>query len=237
MIEINSISKNFGKLMAVDKFSLNISENECFALLGLNGAGKTTLLNILSTQITPSSGSASIFGKDIIKDREEVRKIINISPQESAIAKNLTIKENLDLIATLYGVKNKEEVITSLIKEFQLEEKSNTLAKKLSGGQKRRLSLALSLITSPKVLFLDEPTLGLDVKARKILWNIIDNLKSRMTILLTTHYLEEVEFLADRIGIISRGKLKIVGSCSKIKEKTSTATLEDAFLQLTEEEQ
>lgn len=223
--------------MAVDKFSLNISENECFALLGLNGAGKTTLLNILSTQITPSSGSASIFGKDIIKDREEVRKIINISPQESAIAKNLTIKENLDLIATLYGVKNKEEVITSLIKEFQLEEKSNTLAKKLSGGQKRRLSLALSLITSPKVLFLDEPTLGLDVKARKILWNIIDNLKSRMTILLTTHYLEEVEFLADRIGIISRGKLKIVGSCSKIKEKTSTATLEDAFLQLTEEEQ
>lgn len=237
MIEINSISKNFGKLTAVDKFSLNISDNECFALLGLNGAGKTTLLNILSTQIIPSSGSASIFGKDIIKDREEVRKIINISPQESAIAKNLTIKENLDLIATLYGVKNKEEVISSLIKEFQLEEKSNTIAKKLSGGQKRRLSLALSLITSPKVLFLDEPTLGLDVKARKILWNIINNLKSRMTILLTTHYLEEVEFLADRIGIISRGKLKIVGSCSQIKEKTSTTTLEDAFLQLTEEEQ
>lgn len=237
MIEINSISKNFGKLTAVDKFSLNISDNECFALLGLNGAGKTTLLNILSTQITPSSGSASIFGKDIVKDREEVRKIINISPQESAIAKNLTIKENLDLIAALYGVKNKEEVVTSLIKEFQLEEKSNTLAKKLSGGQKRRLSLALSLITSPKVLFLDEPTLGLDVKARKILWNIIDNLKSRMTILLTTHYLEEVEFLADRIGIISRGKLIIVGSCSQIKEKTSTTTLEDAFLQLTEEEQ
>lgn len=235
MIEIDCISKNFGKLKAVDNFSLKILDNEYFALLGLNGAGKSTLLNILSPQINPTSGSAKICGNDI-KNRDEVRKIINISPQESAIAKNLTVKENLDLIATLYDVKNKKEVISSIIKDFQLEEKENTLAKKLSGGQKRRLSIALSLITSPKVLFLDEPTLGLDVKARKTLWNIIGKLKSKMIILLTTHYLEEVEFLADRIGIISRGRLKIVGTNDEIKQKTGSQNLEDAFLQLTEEE-
>lgn len=236
MIETKNITKKFGKLTAVDNINLSIADNECFALLGLNGAGKTTLINILSTQINPTSGTASINGYNISNDKNEIRKIINISPQESAIAKNLTVKENLNLIATLYAIEHKSKKIDKIIKEFGLKEKENTLCKKLSGGQMRRLSIALAIITQPKILFLDEPTLGLDVKARKTLWSIIETLKQKMTIILTTHYLEEVESLADRIAIISRGKIKAIGSISEIKSQTNTQTLEQAFISMTEEE-
>lgn len=236
MIETKNITKKFGKLTAVDNINLSIADNECFALLGLNGAGKTTLINILSTQINPTSGTASINGYNISNDKNEIRKIINISPQESAIAKNLTVKENLNLIATLYAIEHKSEKINKIIEEFGLKEKENTLCKKLSGGQMRRLSIALAIITQPKILFLDEPTLGLDVKARKTLWSIIETLKQKMTIILTTHYLEEVESLADRIAIISRGKIKAIGSISEIKSQTNTQTLEQAFISMTEEE-
>ena len=237
MIGINSLTKKFGSLTAVSEVNLTINDNECFALLGLNGAGKTTLINMLTTQINPTSGDAQINGFDLVKDKDKIRKIINISPQESAVAKNLTVRENLDLIASLYDVKDKDKVISSIIDEFGLREKENVLCKKLSGGQLRRLSIALAIITSPQILFLDEPTLGLDVKARKLLWSIIEKLKKSMTILLTTHYLEEVEFLADKIAIISKGKIKAVGSPQEIITQTGKETLEQAFLDLTEEEQ
>lgn len=236
MIKTENITKKFGKLTAVDEVNLTINDNECFALLGLNGAGKTTLINILSTQASPTSGNAKINDYDLISEKNKVRKIINISPQESAVAKNLTVKENLDLIATLYDVENKDDKIKNIIVEFGLKEKEKVLCKKLSGGQLRRLSIALAIITNPKILFLDEPTLGLDVKARKLLWEIVEKLKSKMTIVLTTHYLEEVEFLADRIAIISRGKIKAVGTADEIKEQTNSSSLEQAFIGLSEEE-
>lgn len=236
MIKTENITKKFGKLTAVDEVSLTINDNECFALLGLNGAGKTTLINILSTQVSPTSGNAKINDYDLISEKDKVRKIVNISPQESAVAKNLTVKENLDLIATLYDVENKDDKIKNIIAEFGLKEKEKVLCKKLSGGHLRRLSIALAIITNPKILFLDEPTLGLDVKARKLLWEIVEKLKSKMTIVLTTHYLEEVEFLADRIAIISRGKIKAVGTADEIKEQTNSSSLEQAFISLSEEE-
>lgn len=236
MIEIKGITKNYSKLVALDDVSFKINDNECFALLGLNGAGKTTLINILSTQILPTLGTAVINGFDLINDRDEIRKIINISPQESAVAKNLTVRENLELAASLYGVKDMKIKIDNIIEKFDLKEKENTTCKKLSGGQARRVSIALAMITEPKILFLDEPTLGLDVKARKILWDIIEEIKKDRTVLLTTHYLEEVEFLADRIGIVSRGKMQAIGTREEITAMTSSGSFEDAFLKLAEEE-
>ncbi len=236
MIEIKGIAKNYSKLVALDDVSFKINDNECFALLGLNGAGKTTLINILSTQILPTLGTAVINGFDLINDRDEIRKIINISPQESAVAKNLTVRENLELAASLYGVKDMKIKIDNIIEKFDLKEKENTTCKKLSGGQARRVSIALAMITEPKILFLDEPTLGLDVKARKILWDIIEEIKKDRTVLLTTHYLEEVEFLADRIGIVSRGKMQAIGTREEITAMTGSGSFEDAFLKLAEEE-
>ena len=236
MIETINLTKNFGKLTAVNNVNLKVNDNECFALLGLNGAGKTTLINMLTTTLIPTSGSALINGLDLIKNRDEIRKIVNISPQESAVAKNLTVRENLELIATIYGIKNASEKINKTIKEFGLQEKENVLCKKLSGGQLRRVSVALAIIGEPKILFLDEPTLGLDVKARKILWDIITSLKNKMTIILTTHYLEEVESLADKIAIISRGSIKAQGSLTEILDETNSKSLEQAFLALSEEE-
>ena len=236
MIEIENLTKKYKSLVAVDNLSLRIKENECFALLGLNGAGKTTLINMLSTVLLPTSGTAKIGGFDIIKNPLEVRKIINISPQETAVAKNLTVRENLNFIASLYNITDKEKKINNIISKLQLQEKANVRCKNLSGGQMRRVSLALGLISQPKVLFLDEPTLGLDIKARKILWETISSLKGKMTIILTTHYLEEVENLADRVGIISHGQIKSVGSIEEILKSTGAKNLEDAFLSITEEE-
>lgn len=236
MIQTKNLTKKFGKLVAVNEVNLTINDNECFALLGLNGAGKTTLLNMLSTQILPSEGTASINGFDLVLDKEKIRKIINISPQENAVAKNLTVRENLNLVATLYDIPDKQNAVAKILQEFGLTEKENSQSKKLSGGQSRRLSIALAMITKPKILFLDEPTLGLDVKARKILWDTIEKLKNKMTIILTTHYLEEVEFLADRIAIISKGKIKVCGNLQEIKDKTNCDSLEQAFLNLTEGE-
>lgn len=236
MIEIQNLTKKFKTLTAVNNVSLSIKENECFALLGLNGAGKTTLINMLSTVMLPTSGTAKIDGHDIVKDSLEVRKIINISPQETAVAKNLTVRENLEFIASLYDIKDSDKKIDEIISKLKLEEKTNVRCKNLSGGQMRRVSLALGLISEPKVLFLDEPTLGLDVKARRILWETISALKGKMTIILTTHYLEEVENLADEIGIISKGKIKVVGTPTEIIKETQSKNLEDAFLKLTEEE-
>lgn len=236
MIEIKNITKRYSKLIAVDDVSFSIKDKECFALLGLNGAGKTTLINILTTGMLPTSGTATINNYDLIREKEKIRKIINISPQESAVAKNLTIKENLEFVASLYDIQNRKNKIDDIISKFGLKEKENVKCKKLSGGQLRRVSIALAMITEPQILFLDEPTLGLDVKSRKILWGIIKELKNKLTILLTTHYLEEVEFLADRIGIISRGQMKAIGTRDEIVKLTKTNSLENAFLMLSEEE-
>ncbi len=236
MIEVKNLTKKFSKLVAVDGASFEIRDGECFALLGFNGAGKTTLINMLTTGMPPTSGTAVINGLDLLEDKYAIRKIINISPQESAVAKNLTVRENLELVASLYDIRGTKEKIDAVIEEFGLKEKENVRCRKLSGGQMRRVSIALAMITEPQILFLDEPTLGLDVKSRKTLWGIVGKLKNKLTILLTTHYLEEVEFLADRIGIISRGKIKAVGTRGEILQITKTDSLENALLSLAEEE-
>ncbi len=237
MIEVKHLTKRFGKLTALDDVSFSVAEKECFTLLGLNGAGKTTLINVLTTVLLPTSGSARVCGYDVVKEAYAVKERINISPQEIAVAKNLTVEENLALIADLYAVENAKEKIESVLEGFGLVEKRKSLAKKLSGGQLKRLSIALAVLTSPQILFLDEPTLGLDVKARGALWKTIERLKGQMSIFLTTHYLEEVERLTDRIGVISRGKLKAVGTLEELLTVTGKTTLEDAFLSLEEGEQ
>lgn len=236
MIKIEHLTKRFSRLVAVDDVSLDIEDGQCFALLGLNGAGKTTLVGMLSTSLKPTSGTAKFGELDLVKDKNDIRKIVNISPQEVAVAKNLTVKENLSLIASLYSIKEKESRVEEIIKDFDLTEKAHVLCKKLSGGQLRRLSIALAIISEPQVLFLDEPTLGLDVKARKVLWDIIEKLKSSMTIILTTHYLDEVEFLADKIAIMSCGKIVMQGTRDEILQLTNSQNLEEAFLKLSEEE-
>ena len=237
MIDINGISKQYGKNVALSDVHLSIGDKECFTLLGANGAGKTTLINILTTTLKASSGSATINGFDIVRDKQKVREIINISPQEIAVVKNLTVRENLELIADLYSISDKENKISEAITLFNLEEKRDTLTKKLSGGQLKRLSIALATITSPDVLFLDEPTLGLDVKSRRALWEKIKDLKSRMTIFLTTHYLDEVEYLTDRVAVISKGVIKAVGTVEQLKLSTDSQTLEDAFLKIVGDEE
>ncbi len=237
MIKVQNITKKFGSFTALDDVSFSVGEKECFALLGFNGAGKTTLINILTTVLLPTSGGASVCGYDVVKEPYAVKERINISPQEIAVAKNLSVEENLSLIADLYAVPNAKEKIEGVLEEFGLTEKRRALAKKLSGGQLKRLSIALAVLTEPKILFLDEPTLGLDIKARQTLWKTLERLKGRMSIFLTTHYLEEVERLTDRIGIISRGRLKGVGTLKELLEITGKTTLEEAFLALEEGEE
>lgn len=236
MIEIKNVYKKFKNVTALNGLTLTIRDNECFSLLGLNGAGKTTLINVLSTVIKKDGGEVYINGVNLDKDPEKVRKIINVSPQENAVCKKLTVKENLELVADLYGIENKAEKVAAAIKKFGLLEKAGVQARKLSGGQQRRLSIALAIISEPQILFLDEPTLGLDVKARAVLWSVIEELKKEMTVVLTTHYLDEVEHLSDRVGIMTKGKIKAVGTVKEITEQTGKNSLEEAFLSLTEED-
>lgn len=232
MIKIENLSKKYGVLTAVDGLTLNINKGETFALLGLNGAGKSTTINILCSLIRKDSGIVSVGGYDLDKENEKVKSVINLSPQETAVALNLTVQENLDFICGLYGVEDAEDKCNEIIERFSLSNKVNSLAKNLSGGQKRRLSLAMAVITEPKVLILDEPTLGLDVKSRNELWKIIRELKGEVTVLITTHYLEEAVNLADRIGVMSNGKLVIDGTAQEIIAKSGKQNFEDAFLSL-----
>ena len=234
MIQIQNLCKRFGNFCAVNNLSLHIKKGEVFALLGLNGAGKSTTIGILCGLIEKTSGTVLIDNKNLDTQLEAIKKSVNLSPQETAIAPNLTVFENLELIATLYGQKSQEKIFDT-IKQFSLQEKTNVLAKKLSGGQKRRLSVAMAIITNPKILILDEPTLGLDIKARKKLWEIIKTLAQTTTIILTTHYLEEAEALANRIGVMANGKLVGVGTRTELITRTKTQNFEDAFLKLTEE--
>ena len=231
-IETKNLTKKFKERIAVNEIDLKINQGELFALLGPNGAGKTTTIKMLSTLILPTDGEIKINGLDIIKDRQKIKEILNVSPQETAIAPNLSVKENLEFMAGVYQISNKEKKIDELIKQFKLEEILNKRTKTLSGGWQRRLSIAISLINNPKILFLDEPTLGLDVIARKELWKVINELKGKITIILTTHYMKEAESLSDRIGIMANGKLVDVGTSEDLIKKTKTNNFEDAFVSI-----
>ena len=229
-IETKKLTKKFKDKTAVNEIDLSIKKGELFALLGTNGAGKTTTIKMLSGLILPTSGSITIEGMDMKKDIFKIKEILNVSPQETAIAPNLTVKENLEFMAGVYQIKNKNEKINELIKQFKLDEVLNKKAKTLSGGWQRKVSIAISLINDPKILFLDEPTLGLDVIARKELWKVINSLKGKITIILTTHYMEEAESLSDRIGIMANGKLIEVGTAKELIKKTKAKNFEDAFV-------
>jgi ABC-2 type transport system ATP-binding protein len=233
-ILIKNLVKKYGELTAVDDLNLAIEEGELFALLGVNGAGKTTTIKMLSCLIKPTQGEALILGDNVKENPFPIKQKINISPQETAIAENLSVFENLELIAGIYGQdgKNVRQSAKEMSERFGLEGVLRKKAKLLSVGMQRRLSIAMALISSPKVLFLDEPTLGLDVLARRELWESIKALKGKITIILTTHYMEEAEALADRIGIMAKGKLIATGTSMEIKNQTAMSTLEDAFVAL-----
>ena len=231
-IETNKLTKKFKNKTAVNGVNLNINKGELFALLGTNGAGKTTTIKMLSTLILPTEGEIKILGLDIVKDRQKIKEILNVSPQETAIAPNLSVKENLEFMAGVYQIPKKEEKIKELVKMFKLEEVLGQKAKTLSGGWQRKVSIAIALINEPQILFLDEPTLGLDVIARKELWNVIEKLKGKITIILTTHYMEEAESLSDRVGIMAKGKLVDVGTAEELIKKAGTNNFEDAFVKI-----
>ena len=232
MIEAIDLTKKYGDKIAVNNLNLKINEGELFSLLGVNGAGKTTTIKMLTTLIKPTSGIVKVLGYRSIDEKGMIRKNINVSPQETAIAPNLSVLENLDFMAGVYKIKNKKERINKLVKDFKLEDVLKQKAKTLSGGYQRRLSIAISLINNPKVLFLDEPTLGLDVIARAELWDIIKELKKEKTIVLTTHYMEEAESLSDRIGIIKEGSLIEVGTVKELLKKTKSKNMEEAFIKI-----
>ena len=231
-IKTKNLTKRYKEKIAVDGLNLEINQGELFALLGTNGAGKTTTIKILSTLILPTEGEIKINGFDIVEDRQKIKRLLNVSPQETAIAPNLSVKENLEFMAGVYEIPNKKKKINELIKLFKLDSVLNQKAKTLSGGWQRKLSIAISLINEPKILFLDEPTLGLDVIARKELWKIIENLKGEVTIILTTHYMEEAESLSDRIGIMTEGNLIAVGTANELVEQTAAKCFEDAFVKI-----
>lgn len=236
-IETKNLTKRFKERTAVDSLSLTVEQGEIFALLGQNGAGKSTTIRMLSCLTTPTSGDAFVFGHSVVSDERNVKKMINVSPQETAVAPKLSVRENLELTARLYGMDKKtaREKTEEMLHDFSLLDRASERAKNLSGGMQRKLSLAMALISEPKVLFLDEPTVGLDVRARRELWKLIESLKGNMTILLTTHYLEEAEALADRMVIMNGGKAAALGTAAQIKEAAGTDDFEEAFLRLTEE--
>lgn len=236
-IQTTNLTKKFKDFVAVDNLNLSVEQGELFALLGVNGAGKTTTIKMLSCLSKPTSGDAILLGDSIVTHPFAVKEKINVSPQETAVAPNLTVRENLELIAGIYGCNSKEasQKADRMITDFDMSEVAKKKANTLSGGWQRRLSIAMALISDPQILFLDEPTLGLDVLARRELWRVIEQLKHKITIILTTHYLEEVEALSDRVAVIARGKLKAIGTVAELTESTNTKSLEDAFVALASE--
>ena len=229
-IEIKDLRKTYGAVTAVDCLTLSVGEGELFALLGVNGAGKTTTIRMLTGLAAPTGGDALLCGSSIVREPEAVKALSACSPQETAVAPNLTVRENLELMAGIYGVAQPKRAAETMIAEMNLGDVAARRARTLSGGWQRRLSIAMALITGPRVLFLDEPTLGLDVLARRELWQHIRALKGKMTIVLTTHYMEEAESLSDRIGVMAHGKLIAVGTAAELMEGTGKTTFEDAFV-------
>lgn len=232
-IKVENLCKNYKTIKALKNVNLEVKENELYGLLGVNGAGKTTIIKILTGLIKKTSGKAFVLGHDIDTEMEKIKQIVDVSPQEVSIAGNLTVIENLKFFSEIYGVVDENE-INNIVEMFQLEEVLNQKAKTLSGGWQRRLSIAVGMVSKPKVLFLDEPTLGLDVLARRELWRVILKLKTKITIVLTSHYLEEIEELCDRVAILSKGTLITTGTIEEIKKQANTTSFEDAFVKIVE---
>lgn len=228
------LTKKYGDMEAVKNLDLTIEQGELFALLGVNGAGKTTTIKMLSCLTKPTSGDALLLGDSILSNPRAIKEKTNISPQETAVAENLSVLENLELIAGIYGQDRKmaKKNALEITEKFGLEKERKHKPKNLSGGMQRRLSIAMALISNPEILFLDEPTLGLDVLARRELWALIKSLKGKVTIILTTHYMDEVEQLADRVGIMAKGQLTAIGTVAELMTQTGTSKLEDAFVML-----
>ena len=233
-IKIEGLTKKYRDTLAVDALTLSVREGELFSLLGVNGAGKTTTIKMLSCLTEPTEGDAYLLGKSIRKDTREVKSLIAVSPQETAVAFGLSVRENLELMCGVHGLsgKGREEKIGELSALLGLESVIGKRAGKLSGGFQRRLSIAMALISEPRILFLDEPTLGLDVIARSDLWELIRSLKGRITVILTTHYMEEAEALSDRIAIMRDGKLLICDAAEAIKRAAGTDKFEEAFVRI-----
>ncbi len=236
-IKTMELVKQYKNITAVDKLHLEIHQGELFSLLGVNGAGKTTTIKMLTGLTKPSSGDAFVGGYSIIKQPEQVKQLIGVSPQETAVAPNLSVKENLELICGIHRFsKQKTELkIKELSTQFALESVLHRKTAKLSGGFQRRVSIAMALISEPEILFLDEPTLGLDVIARHELWDVISSLKGNVTIILTTHYMEEAEALSDRIGIMKSGRLLAVGTVEELISRAGTNNFEEAFVSIVKE--
>ena len=233
-IRIDGLTKRYKDVLAVDGLSLTVSQGELFSLLGVNGAGKTTTIKMLSCLTEPTEGDAYLLGKSIRSESDEVKSIIAVSPQETAVAPGLTARENLELICGVHGFskEKRNKKIDELCTLLGLDSVISRKAGKLSGGWQRRLSIAMALISEPQILFLDEPTLGLDVIARSELWDIIRSLKGRVTIILTTHYMEEAEALSDRVAIMRDGRLLVCDTPDRIKEIAGEDSFERAFVQI-----
>ena len=236
-IKTTELVKRYKNITAVDKLNLEIREGELFSLLGVNGAGKTTTIKMLSCLTRPTEGDAFVGGCSVTKESEQVKRLIGVSPQETAVAPGLSVKENLELICGIhrFAKEKTSEKISELSEQFSLEDVLNRKVRKLSGGWQRRVSIAMALISEPKILFLDEPTLGLDVIARHELWEAIRSLKDKITIILTTHYMEEAEALSDRIGIMKNGRLLAVGTVDELNEKAGTKDFEATFVSIVKE--
>ena len=233
-IKTNNLTKKYKDKTAVKELNLTVHQGELYALLGVNGAGKSTTIKMLSCLTQPTSGDAQLMGHSVISDSASVKSLMNVSPQETAVAAKLSVRENLEFIARIYGCDKKaaRSKADEMIEKFSLGDVEKSKAGTLSGGWQRRLSIAMALISDPEILFLDEPTLGLDVLARRELWHLIEKLKGKMTIILTTHYLEEAESLSDRVGIMAHGKLCAEGTAEELKQQAGTDDFEEAFIKL-----
>ena len=236
-IKAEALVKKYKEITAVEKLDLEIRQGELFSLLGVNGAGKTTTIKMLTGLTKPTAGDALVGGFSVTKAPERVKGLIGVSPQETAVAPNLSVKENLELICGIHGFSREKTHLKTreLSRQFSLDTILTRKAGKLSGGWQRRVSIAMALISEPEILFLDEPTLGLDVIARHDLWDVIRSLKGSITIILTTHYMEEAEALSDRIGIMKNGHLLALGTAEELKEKAGADSFESAFVSIVKE--
>lgn len=236
-IVVTGLSKQYPDKTAVDSISFSVDKGSIFSLLGVNGAGKTTTIKMLCGLTRPTGGEAYVLSHSIHTELDEVKKLVNISPQDTSVASRLTVRENLEFIAGIYGAdrKKQREKADEMIQYFHLQEVADRRAKVLSGGWQRKLSIAMALITEPQIIFLDEPTLGLDVLARRELWEVIRRMKEKITIILTTHYMEEAESLSDKVAVMVDGQIKAMGSVEELKEQTGADNLEEAFVRIAQE--
>lgn len=236
-IVVTGLSKQYPDKTAVDNISFSVDKGSIFSLLGVNGAGKTTTIKMLCGLTRPTGGEAYVLSHSIHTELDDVKKLVNISPQDTSVASRLTVRENLEFIAGIYGAdrKKQREKADEMIQYFHLQEVADRRAKVLSGGWQRKLSIAMALITEPQIIFLDEPTLGLDVLARRELWEVIRRMKEKITIILTTHYMEEAESLSDKVAVMVDGRIKAMGSVEELKEQTGADNLEEAFVRIAQE--